>query len=215
MVIKYAVYHRPKLGYRISGDAYLVKEYAGGLLVCLVDGLGSGPLAAQAAQVAVDWVTAHHQASLPQLVVDCHNAMHDTRGAVMALMRINTETGELAFIGVGNVEFRAWSAELIQPISYSGIVGSRLPSLREFRFACAPGDLFVLHSDGVSRRFALDGFVEQLGTASPQLLSEAIVADYAKRNDDVTLIVVSVAACADENESYNRFEVVHGQNTGS
>jgi negative regulator of sigma-B (phosphoserine phosphatase) len=189
--LKYGVYQRAKVGYEVSGDAYLVKEYADGMLVCLVDGLGSGPLAAEAAQIAVDWVVTHHQAPLPQIIAGCHDAMRDTRGAVMALMRINTEARALSFVGVGNIEFRAWGAEPMQPISRAGIVGSRLPSLREFNFTCTPGDLIILHTDGISRRFALDGVVERVGPASPQRLARAIADDCAKQNDDVTLLVVS------------------------
>lgn len=189
--LKYGVYHRAKIGCEVSGDAYLIKEYTDGMLVCLVDGLGSGPLAAEAAQIAVDWVATHHQAPLLQIIAGCHEAMRNTRGAVMALMHINTGARALSFVGVGNIEFHAWGAELMQPVSQAGIVGSRLPSLREFSFTYTPGALIILHTDGISRRFVLDGIVERVGSASPQRLAEAIADDYAKGNDDVTLLVVS------------------------
>jgi negative regulator of sigma-B (phosphoserine phosphatase) len=185
------------------------------MLVCLVDGLGSGPLAAEAAQVAVDWAAAHHQAPLTQILTGCHGAMRGTRGAVMALVRINIEARELRFVGVGNVEFHAWSAEPMRPISYAGIVGSRLPSLREFNFAYTPGDLIILHTDGISRRFTLDSVVERVRPASPQSLARVIADGYAKRNDDVTLIVVSSVPYSDINASYSRIEVNNGQDTGS
>lgn len=191
--LKYGVYCRAKAGYGVSGDAYLIKEYPDGMLVCLVDGLGSGPLAAEAAQVAVKWVAEHHESPLPQIMTGCHKAMRSTRGAVMALVRINTETRKLSFVGVGNIGFRAWSAELVQPISLAGIVGNRLPTLREFNFAYTPGDLIILHTDGISRRFALDGLVERMRPVPPQRLAEAIANSYAKRNDDVTLVVISSA----------------------
>lgn len=89
----------------------------------------------------------------------------------------------------------------MRPISYGGIVGSRLPSLREFRFVYTPGDLIMLHTDGISRRFVLDNVVERLRPASPQCLAEAIADSYAKRNDDVTLVVVSSASYLDINAS--------------
>jgi negative regulator of sigma-B (phosphoserine phosphatase) len=202
--LKYGVYHRAKVGYEISGDAYLIKEYTNGMLVCLVDGLGSGPMAAEAAQVAVDSVASLYQAPLPQILTSCHNAMRGTRGAVMALVRIDTEARELAFLGVGNVEFHAWSAEPMRPISFGGIVGSRLPSLREFHFVYTPGDLIILHTDGISRRFVLDNFVEHLRPASPQCLAKAIADNYAKRTDDVTLVVVSSTSYSDIGASYSQ-----------
>ncbi len=211
--LKFAVYQRAKVGYKVNGDAYLIKEYDDGVLVCLVDGLGSGPPAAEASQVAVDWVAAHHQVPLPHMLVGCHDALRDTRGAAMALMRINTTARELAFLGVGNVEFHAWSVRPMRPISYSGIVGSRLPSLHEFRFVYTPGDLIVLHTDGISRRFALDSVVEQMGPASPQGLAEAIAAGYAKRTDDATLIVVSSTSGSDIDMNFHQIEVGNDQDT--
>ena len=117
----------------------------------------------------------------------------------MALLRINAERQALAFVGVGNIEFHAWSAEPMRPISYAGIVGSRLPSLHEFVFDLTPGDLIIIHTDGISRRFALDGAVERATVNSPQCLAEAIAQDYAKQNDDVTLIVLTLASNSNVN----------------
>jgi len=189
--VEHAVYQRAKIGYDISGDAYLIKKYKEGMLVCLADGLGSGPAAAEASQAAIDWAAHHDQAPLPEIMQGCHLALRETRGAVMALMRIDTVRQQLGFVGVGNVEFHAWSAQPMRPISYGGIVGSRLPSLHEFNFTYRLGDLVILHTDGVSRRFSLDGLVERMRPTLPQRLVQAITDGYAKRNDDVTLIVVS------------------------
>jgi serine/threonine protein phosphatase PrpC len=209
--LKYGVYNRAKAGYAVSGDAYLVKEYPDGMLVCLADGLGSGPQAAEASQMAIKCVADHHQAPLVQIMTGCHAAIRHTRGAVMALLRINTQAGTLTFVGVGNIGFRAWSAESVQPISSAGIVGSRLPSLREFSFVYTPGDLIILYSDGISRRFALDGIVERMVPVPPQRLAEAIADDYAKRDDDVTLVVISSAFNPEQNASSDhRLAVTQG-----
>ncbi len=192
--IVYHIYQRPKVGYTVSGDAYLIRENGACLLVCLADGLGSGPVAAKAAQTAVDWVSTHVEAPLDQLICGCHEAIRHTRGAAMALVRIDTSHNGLAFIGVGNIEFYARSAAPMHPISYPGIVGSRLPSLHEFNFLLCPGDLIVLHTDGISRRYATDGVLEREAHASPQCLAETIALSYARPNDDATLIVLSFAS---------------------
>lgn len=191
--ITYAVYQHAKVGYTESGDRCLVRENGDNVLVCVVDGLGSGPAAAQAAQTAVDWVAAHDQAPLSQIVRGCHDALRHTRGAAVALVRMNMARRELTFVGVGNVEFYAWSAEPMRPISYAGIVGSRLPILREFQYHLSPGDVIFLHTDGISRRFALEDVIDRGGSVSPQQLAEAIARSYAKRNDDATLLVLSFA----------------------
>ena len=209
--IVYSIYQQPKVGYSVSGDAYLVQENGAGLLVCLADGLGSGPAAAEAAQTAVDWVSVHSKSPLSQLMQGCHEAIRHTRGAALALLRLDTAARELTFAGVGNVEFHAWSAEPMRPISYPGIVGSRLPSVREFRFSLSPGDLVMLHTDGVSRRFATAGLVERNVGASPQHLVDTISDQYAKRNDDATLIVLSFSSNSDHSE----IEVSHDKDSNS
>jgi serine phosphatase RsbU (regulator of sigma subunit) len=201
--LKYGVYNRAKAGYAVSGDAYFVKEYPDGILACLVDGLGSGEPAAEAAQATIRCVADHHQDPLVQIVTGCHEAIRNTRGVVMALVRINTLERKLSFVGVGNIGFRAWSAESVQPISSAGIVGSRLPTLREFSFVYTPGDLIILYSDGVSRRFTLDGIVERMAPLPPQRLAEAIADDYAKRDDDVTLVVISSAFSPEQSANSN------------
>ncbi|HID08478.1 MAG TPA: stage II sporulation protein E, partial [Armatimonadetes bacterium] len=186
--VTYAVYHHTKVGYTESGDRCLVQENGDNVLVCVADGLGSGPAAAQAAQAAVDWVAAHDQVPLSQIMRGCHDALRHTRGAAVALVRMDTAQRVLTFVGVGNVEFHAWSDEPMRPISYAGIVGSRLPSLRVFRYRLSPGDVIMLHTDGISRRFALEDVIAQEGTASLQCLAEAIAHNHAKRNDDAALV---------------------------
>ncbi len=212
--ITHAVYQRAKAGYDVSGDAYLIQEYDEEMLICLADGLGSGPAAAEASHRAIEWVADHYQAPLPQIVQGCHAALRETRGAVMALMRIDTVRQQLGFVGVGNVEFHACSAQPMRPISYGGIVGSRLPSLHEFNFTYTLGDLIILHTDGISRRFSLDGLVERMRPTLPQRLVKAITDGYAKRNDDVTLIVVSLASGSETGVKDSQIEVNYGQDTG-
>jgi len=207
----YHIYQQPKVGYTVSGDACLICGNDTRLLVCLVDGLGSGPAAAEAAQTAVDWVSTHAEAPLDQLMRGCHDAMRHTRGAAMALVRIDTPRRELAFVGVGNIEFYARSAAPMRPISYPGIVGSRLPSLHEFCFSLYPGDLIVLHTDGISRRYATDGVLERKAHVSPQRLAEAIALGYARPNDDATLVVLSFAS----NSNRSEIEVNYDQNSNS
>src|SRR5260221_455136 len=68
-----------------SGDSSVVQPFPGGVLVAVVDGLGHGPEAAAAAQVAVDILTRHADEELLALVKRCHEGMLPTRGAVMSL----------------------------------------------------------------------------------------------------------------------------------
>lgn len=186
--MKYGVVSRPKEDREISGDAYLVLEEKDFALFALVDGLGSGEEAAHAAQKAVECVRENWERSLLEILRACHSALHDTRGVVVGLLRVEEEVGRVRYAGVGNIGICVLSEEPFHPISYNGIVGYRLPRMHEFVGRYHPGDTFILYSDGIDSRFHSDEAL--LGTErDPQRLAEAIAERYS-RNDDLCVLVV-------------------------
>ena len=185
----FGIVHRPKSGRNISGDAYLIKEGGEATLVCLVDGLGSGEAAAEAAQAAIRCVEVSSTLPLSDIMAKCHQALRGTRGAVMALLRVSFAESTITFVGVGNIGIHVRSTALIKPISRNGIVGHRLPRLQEFTYPYTPGDLFVLHTDGISSRFTLDGVLWTEGAQGVQTLADEIARNFGKENDDVTVLV--------------------------
>ncbi|MFB0536602.1 MAG: SpoIIE family protein phosphatase [Anaerolineae bacterium] len=187
--MEFGIVHRPKSGRNISGDAYLIKEEEEATLICLVDGLGSGEAAAEAAQAAIRCVQVNSTLPLSDIMAKCHQALKGTRGAVVALMRISFAESTLTFVGVGNIGIHVRSTALIKPISRNGIVGYRLPPLREFTYPYTPGDLFVLHTDGISNRFTLDSAVWMKQAQDVQILADEIARNFGKKNDDVTILI--------------------------
>lgn len=195
--MKFGIVQRPKVGQSVSGDAVFIHDGQNQnsgqeqVLVAVIDGLGAGEKAAEASSRAVDCIVNNLDAPLTALVTQCHHAVQGTRGVVMTVMRVDLTAKQVFFVGVGNVGVRSYSAAQAQPFSRNGIVGFRLPNLREFSYNYAPGDLFVLFSDGVSSHFVLDDrCVSPLNFRDdPQGLAEAIAAQYGKTDDDVTVVV--------------------------
>lgn len=187
--MKFGIVHRPKSGRNVSGDAYLIKEEKEVTLICLVDGLGSGEAAAEAAQAAIRCVEISSTLPLSDILAKCHQALRGTRGAVMALLRISFAEGAMTFAGVGNIGIRVRSTAPIKPISRNGIVGYRLPRLQEFTYPYTPGDLFVLHTDGISSRFILNDALWAKKAQDVQTLADEIARNFGKDNDDVTVLV--------------------------
>lgn len=185
----FGIVHRPKPGSHISGDAYLIKETEEAALLCLVDGLGSGEGAAAAAQAAIRCVEANSTLPLSGILVQCHQALKGTRGVVMALLRLSFAQKVGTFTGVGNIGIHVRSTTAMKPISGNGIVGYRLPRLQEFTYPYTPGDLFVLHTDGISSHFTLNDVLELEGTQDMQAMAEAIARRFGKENDDITVLV--------------------------
>jgi len=195
--MNFGIVQRPKEGQRISGDAVLIhdgqaKELSERqVLVAVIDGLGTGESAAEGSVKAVDCIKHNLNAPLRTLFVKCHNALRGTRGVVMTIMRVDVAASQVSFMGVGNVGVRSLSAANAHPVSKNGIVGFRLPTLKEFSYNYTPGDLFVLFSDGISDYLFLDNRdispVDFRG--NPQGLADAIAARYGKKDDDITVAV--------------------------
>lgn len=189
-MIEYGVVSQCKPGRQVSGDAYTVVDGDESTLVALIDGLGSGEAAQEAAKLAQQCVETNTQAPLEDLLQFCHDALRGTRGAAMMLMRIDRISKQVSFAGVGNIGVRVLSDTPIKPLSRNGIVGFRMSSVREFSYPYTEGDVFILHSDGVSTRFVVDEHHVRHSKVDLQQTAEEIVQNYGKQDDDVTILVV-------------------------
>src|SRR6188472_2264691 len=96
----------PLEGEARSGDLAVFAPTARGGRVCVIDGLGHGEPAAEAAAAAAEIVCARADAPMPALLEACHAALRRTRGVVMTLADVDLERSELEWAGVGNVEAR-------------------------------------------------------------------------------------------------------------
>jgi phosphoserine phosphatase RsbX len=184
---------RAKQNQSVSGDIYVVQEHGEGLvLAAIVDGLGGGEEAARAARAAVQVINEHTDWPLKDLMHRSHAALHSTRGAVIGLLRLDQKSYKASYVGVGNIGMQVYSRQMIKPISKNGILGFRLPTLLELHYIYDPGDIFVLYSDGVSSRFALDGQIDI--RQPPQRIADQILAAYGKHIDDATVVVIKTAS---------------------
>ncbi|MFE3320599.1 SpoIIE family protein phosphatase [Nocardia sp. NPDC059195] len=142
-------------GQDVSGDRALVLDTGAGVLFAVLDGLGHGAPAAEAADRATHILNENCGEPLDVLMVLCHRAMVETRGAAVSLALI--EPGEtLQWLGVGNVDSRLLTlgpagAELRATMLLTGgIVGYRLPShLQPQTLPIRPGDLLLMATDGI------------------------------------------------------------------
>ena len=192
MSITWGAVCRAKQGQSVSGDVYIVREYAAGhVLVSIIDGLGGGSEAERAARLAAQLLEQYPDYPLQDLIRRSHTALHSTRGAVIGLLRLEQATCQATYVGVGNIGVQVYSRQPIKPISKNGILGFRLPSLLELRYVYDPGDIFVLYSDGVSSSFAQDNKIDI--KQPPQRMAEQILETYGKHSDDATVVAVKTA----------------------
>jgi phosphoserine phosphatase RsbX len=184
---------RAKQGQSVSGDVYVVREYAEGqALISIIDGLGGGIEAERAARLAARLLEQYPDQPLQELIRRSHTALHSTRGAVIGILRLEQASSHATYVGIGNIGVQVYSRQPIKPISKNGILGFRMPSLLELRYVYDPGDIFVLYSDGVSSSFAQDNKIDI--KQPPQHMAEQILATYGKYTDDATVVAVKTVA---------------------
>src|SRR4051812_49141167 len=88
-LVEFGVWSKAMPNESETGDAYLVKSTANGLLVAVVDGLGHGAEAAVAARAALACIEGYPGQALIPLFQLCHTSMKRTRGAVMNVASFN------------------------------------------------------------------------------------------------------------------------------
>lgn len=191
-MMQIGVAERPKAGQSISGDSYFFTNGGPTALIAMIDGLGGGTAAAEAAQKALGAIKTNADKPLSLIMHAAHQACHGTRGAVVGLLRLDLETCSATYVGVGNIGIYVVSQHTIKPLSRNGIVGYRMPTLHEQQASYDRGDTFILFSDGISMRFADAPLMHE--HLEPQPMAERILELFGKTIDDATVVVVKTAA---------------------
>lgn len=159
----------------------------------VVDGLGHGILAAEAARGAEQIFSSSRESSLTGILIDIHDALKKTRGAAVALARIDVECGLLSFAGVGNIGASIVANESSrQMASYNGTVGVQTERFQEFTYPWNKDSIFVMHSDGLTSRWDL-GRYPGIWMKPPSVVAALLHRDFSRGRDDVTVLVAKTA----------------------
>jgi serine phosphatase RsbU (regulator of sigma subunit) len=170
------------------GDGWHVEAGPEGTAVLVVDVLGHGTFAAEAARVAIDTFATAPFSAPQDIMTRAHAAMSKTRGGAgaCALMR----EGRVSYSGVGNI-----TGYLVSPgksqglVSHNGTLGMGTRRVQQFEYTHAPGAVLVMHSDGVSARWDLKNRADLLA-CHPAIIAGVIYRDHRRDRDDATVIVV-------------------------
>jgi negative regulator of sigma-B (phosphoserine phosphatase) len=178
----------PKVGEHVNGDAVLVRQSESNQLFAVIDGLGHGPLAAKASQLAVTWLqTTDLALPLATIMQGLHAALRDTRGAAGTLCVLRGDT--LEGCAVGNVQFSCINGTVPMVLS-SGVLGQRMPKLRVCEAKLRPGIRIAVFSDGISSKFRLD----ESRQLRPQQACEFAIERHRKKEDDATILIADLEA---------------------
>ncbi|MFZ0662254.1 MAG: SpoIIE family protein phosphatase [Acidobacteriaceae bacterium] len=182
----------PLHGETECGDSYFVLPGARRSLFMMVDGLGHGPVAAQAATEAVKVVMDSTQESLSEIMTLTHNALKATRGAAMAIARVDHERSVATYAGVGNISASIGNGAITRNmVSRNGTLGAVLPKVQEYAYPFEPSMKLLMFSDGLISKCSLSGYPGILNRP-PALIAGLLYRDFSRRRDDATVLVASL-----------------------
>jgi anti-sigma regulatory factor (Ser/Thr protein kinase) len=174
----------------VCGDAWEVIETAQGLRAIVVDGLGHGPFAEQAAREAVAVFRNQVTTSAADTLKLIDQALTKTRGAAGAIVELCPGKRQVTAVGVGNISMRLINNGESKSFGCdNGTLGTGVPRIREFSQPWRDGSVLVMHSDGVKTHWNLDDYPGLL-RRHPGLVAGLLYRDFQRGRDDATVIVV-------------------------
>ncbi len=186
----YGAWSRPFPGEQANGDAYFVKTQAHETLAAVVDGLGHGHGASDAAAEALRALDEWDGEPLDELIMRTHDRLRATRGAVMSVVLIDRKHERLHFAGVGNIHTRVFNAsEPVHLITTNGTLGARLVKVPVWSHAWTAETIIIMASDGLSASWDITDYPRLLNHDS-QLIAAVLMRDFARDTDDATVLVI-------------------------
>ena len=183
----------PYPGERVCGDAWACHQTPDRTLAMIVDGLGHGWGASEAAQEAITTFYRYRDLSPGQILGYIHDALRKTRGAVAAIAEIQPQAGSLVYAGVGNIAGVIIDGNASRSlVSHNGTLGMATARIQEFRSAWPAKGVLVLHSDGLQSRWDLSGYAGVLAR-HPAVIAGVLLRDFRRQRDDASVLVIKAA----------------------
>ena len=187
--LSYSATVRSYPGEEVCGDAAFVHENDDRLLAVVSDGLGHGPRAHAVSRRIEDWVRENGSKTVVDLIGGLHDELKGTVGAAIGLCALRPSEATMEFVGVGNIVACIFGSGRRELISQPGTLGLAIRTVRVQTEPLHPGDVVILHSDGISSLINLREYPDLLaGEASAA--SHEIVRRFGRKYDDVSCLVV-------------------------
>ena len=183
----------PVRGEKECGDGYLVRIGSSRSLYMVVDGLGHGAGATEAAQEAVATVSLYSHESLTEIISRSHDALKKTRGAAMSVALVDHERAILTYGGVGNISATlvtgSQSRSLVSQNGTLGVVIPRVP--QEYTYPVERNTMLVMFSDGLSTKTSPSAY-PGIQNRHPALWAGILYRDFGRKRDDATILIAPI-----------------------
>nr|WP_251106601.1 SpoIIE family protein phosphatase [Alloacidobacterium dinghuense] len=176
-------------GESVCGDAWSSCHTPERSIYIVADGLGHGPLAAEAAQEAIRVFHESSERSPEQILGEIHGALAKTRGAAVSIAEILYDRRSVNYAGAGNIAAVLWSKGKSRSlVSMNGTVGHSVGKLQSFSYPWESNSMLIMHSDGLGTRWSLDQY-PGLSQRHPALIAAVLFRDFSRKRDDATIVV--------------------------
>ena len=176
-------------GEDLCGDGWGTRTAPDRSFFMVVDGLGHGAFAAEAAREAERVLANSNPTSAAGILGDCHDALKKTRGAAAGVAGISQEKSTLTYAGIGNI-----SATVIDHLgrrgmaSHNGTLGHQVHKIQEFTTPWNKDSILIMHSDGLATKWDLNQY-PGLTSKHPSIIAAMLYRDFERQRDDVTVMV--------------------------
>jgi anti-sigma regulatory factor (Ser/Thr protein kinase) len=170
------------------GDSWSAIARGTMLTAVIADGLGHGPMAAQASTLAIRVLHNEVEASAEEILRRMHDALRPTRGAAVGLARIHFDRGVVEFAGVGNIASSALDESVRKMVSHNGIVGHEMRKVQTFTYPWTATSILVMHSDGLHANWSVDPY-PGLQQRSAAVIAAVLYRDECRGTDDACVLV--------------------------
>ena len=190
-MLEYGLAKHAHVGEGESGDLHMVCCNHNGILIAVIDGIGHGEEAAEAARTAAALLQGSIDEPVISLVEQCHEKLRGTRGAVLSLAFISPEQNMMTWLGVGNVQgvlvrANATRGNAQEPLLLrAGVVGAKLPALQASVLPVSRGDTIFFATDGIQGDFSTSLSARE----NPQRAADRILSRFRSGNDDALILV--------------------------
>jgi len=183
----------PVKGESVCGDSYHVQIGPSRSLYMMVDGLGHGAGAAEAAAEAVAVVSQRAQEPATEILIRTHDALKKTRGAAMSLAIVDHERLILTYAGVGNISGSLLNGVSSRSlVSQNGTLGAVLPRVpQEYTYPIEQNTTLLMYSDGLVSKTSPSGY-PGLQNRAPALAAGILYRDFSRRRDDATVLLAKI-----------------------
>ena len=143
--------------------------------------------AADAAQLAIRAFRGAAHQPPGALVSVIHDALRGSRGAAVAVARLDRSRAVVTYAGVGNIAGAIVTDGTARHlVSNNGTAGHDARRINEFAYPWSDDAVLVMHSDGLGSRWQLDQY-PGLIRHHPAVVAAVLYRDWSRGRDDVTV----------------------------